>query len=271
MLMRKQQNTISPRAARGLQEDFLRRAGRNAEMMRLLAEQLPEDCLFNLVDDRDRIMSFNRANAANCNFRNEYEAVGRRIADLFPPVLAEYYLRLYRTVRRTGKPVLNRPMAHAADRSSTPRLGSVFPVYAADGRSIIGTAAFYRLKRDVKTSDNLGARIKAVTDHVETYYAERLTNTKLAEVAGLALSTFRRVFTERMQITPNDYIATIRVNHARELLTKTNRTLESIAEDCGFYDPSHFVKTFKKLRRETPSEYRRKAGETAAKGRSATR
>ena len=29
------------------------------------------------------------------------------------------------------------------------------------------------------------------------------------------------------------------------------------AHDCGFYDQSHFIRTFKRLRRQTPAQYRR--------------
>jgi len=30
-----------------------------------------------------------------------------------------------------------------------------------------------------------------------------------------------------------------------------------LAEACGFYDQSHFIRTFKRLRRQTPAQYRR--------------
>ncbi|MBO7686885.1 MAG: helix-turn-helix domain-containing protein, partial [Kiritimatiellae bacterium] len=30
-----------------------------------------------------------------------------------------------------------------------------------------------------------------------------------------------------------------------------------IAHACGFYDQSHFIRTFKRIRRQTPAQYRR--------------
>ena len=33
--------------------------------------------------------------------------------------------------------------------------------------------------------------------------------------------------------------------------------VHEIAEQCGFYDQSHFIRTFKRLRRQTPAQYRR--------------
>ena len=45
---------------------------------------------------------------------------------------------------------------------------------------------------------------------------------------------------------------------ARKLLADTDKTISDIAEECGFYDQSHFIKMFARLRRQTPSEYRRR-------------
>ena len=59
------------------------------------------------------------------------------------------------------------------------------------------------------------------------------------------------------QVLPGSYIATIRINHARKLLTTTGMKVHEIAEKCGFYDQSHFIRTFKRLRHQTPAQYRR--------------
>ena len=60
-----------------------------------------------------------------------------------------------------------------------------------------------------------------------------------------------------LHITPARYLATIRVNAAIRLLTSTNKLLTDIAHECGFYDQSHIIRTFKRLRRLTPAQYRR--------------
>ena len=60
-----------------------------------------------------------------------------------------------------------------------------------------------------------------------------------------------------MEMTTGDYIATIRINHARKLLATTDMKIFDIAEACGFYDQSHFIRTFKRIRRQTPAQYRR--------------
>ena len=57
--------------------------------------------------------------------------------------------------------------------------------------------------------------------------------------------------------SPSNENNTIRINAAIRLLTSTNKLLAEIVHDCGFYDQSHFIRTFKRLRRQTPAQYRR--------------
>lgn len=248
-------NTTALAHAKRFQRAFFRRAGKNVETLRQLAEIVP-GVRFNIVDAEDRIVTFNRENCANCNFRNEYEAVGRNVADLFPPVLANAYLTLYREVRQTGRPVLNRKTFHGADRSTTPRLANVFPVFDTKGK-IIGTACFYRpLSGESDPADWYGA-VRTAIRFIDAHFAEKITLAQLAEVSHLSPTTFRRTFVKVLDTTPSAYLATIRVNRARELLAKTDMTIEAIAAECGFYDSSHFVKTFRKLRHETPTAFRR--------------
>lgn len=78
----------------------------------------------------------------------------------------------------------------------------------------------------------------------------------LVRIAGVSETRFRRLFQNVMGITPGRYLVTIRLNAARRLLVTTNRLIADIATAVGFWDPSHFVKTFKRERNETPSHYR---------------
>ena len=73
----------------------------------------------------------------------------------------------------------------------------------------------------------------------------------------MSMSAFRRAFENIMETTPGAYITTIRINKARKLLSETSKTISDIAEECGFYDQSHFTKAFIRLRRQSPGEYRR--------------
>ena len=238
------------------QRQFFRKAGPNIEILRQMADSMP-DVRFNIVDCDNRVVAFNKANCANCNFRDESEIVGRRIEDAFPPILADAYISLYAEVRESGVPVRDRLCAHGSDRSTELRVTNVFPVRNGEGK-IIGTAAFYRpVSNGDITPEWYGALKKAIS-YIDAHYSEKIPLSTLAATAGMGSSTFRRVFTDRLSISPGEYISTIRINHARKLLTETSLTVEQIAAECGFFDQSHMTKIFKALRRVTPGEYRRR-------------
>jgi len=80
------------------------------------------------------------------------------------------------------------------------------------------------------------------------------------EAARLGIS--RRAFTERFkQITGEtwlSYIHTLRLNHARRLLAETDRTVSSIAFECGYGDLSNFYRMFSRGERLSPLDYRKK-------------
>ena len=237
------------------QADFFEKAGPNASIIRQIADAIP-GVMFNIVDTDERIVAFNRTNCEVCNFKDEMEVVGEKVSDLFPAVLAEAYLSLYREVRESGHPVLNRLTAHGADRSTNLRVANVFPLRDTTG-TVIGTAVFYRVVEAPHAKPDWYGAIKAAVAHIDAHFRERLALADLAQISGMSVTTFRRVFAQVMETTPGDYIATIRINHARRLLTTTNMKILDIAFECGFYDQSHLIRTFKRLRRQTPAQYRR--------------
>ncbi len=61
------------------------------------------------------------------------------------------------------------------------------------------------------------------------------------------------------------YVRHLRVDMAREFLKNPKKTIDDIAEDCGFTDRIHFSKVFKRLTGETPGQYRRLLNTTAKK------
>lgn len=238
-----------------LQRNFFRQAGPNIEVLRAAFDTL-RDTGFYITDANDRLIAFTRHNCEECNVPDETHVIGHTCAELFPPILADVYMKRDREVRRTGKHIINQAFTHSADRSTDIRIVSVFPIRNVRGK-IIGTFCIYR---SVSCGDNLPdwyGRIRTVVAHVDAHYAEPLTNAGLAAIAKMSLATFCRVFTATMQTTPNKYLTTIRLNAARKLLTTTDRLVSEIAAETGFWDQSHFVKAFKAERGQTPSQYRR--------------
>lgn len=240
---------------KALQREFLAKAGPNADVFKALFDTLP-NATFYMMDDEERIMAYNRRNCENSNFRSEDEVVGRKCSEVFPAVLADVYVARDREVRQTGQPIVNRVYGHGADRSTDLRIVSIYPLRDICGR-IVGTACLYRTASSGDSKPDWYGVVKEAVAYVDAHFAERLTLKTLAGISGTSVTSFRRVFRDIMEMTPGAYVSTIRVNHARKLLVTTRMKILDIALECGFYDQSHFVRTFKRLRRQTPAQYRR--------------
>ncbi len=84
-------------------------------------------------------------------------------------------------------------------------------------------------------------------------------NLKLEEYAALAnmsLSTFKRSFKSVFNESPGRWISNKKITLATQFLKTTDKTVNEIAYDCGFEDPSHFIKVFKRYENVTPLSYR---------------
>lgn len=83
----------------------------------------------------------------------------------------------------------------------------------------------------------------------------------LAEVAGLAVDTFRHRFRRSLGKSVHQSLLEIRIEVAAHKLLATPRSVSQIAMDTGFADHSHFTKVFHERVGTTPSDYRDAARE----------
>lgn len=72
----------------------------------------------------------------------------------------------------------------------------------------------------------------------------------------ISQKSFIQKFKKYYMLTPSEYIKLRKVNAAIALLQhKQNNKLVEVGLDSGFYDQSHFIKTFKKFCGYTPKEF----------------
>lgn len=93
--------------------------------------------------------------------------------------------------------------------------------------------------------------------YIETHFGDSdLSNDSLAHLSAFSPSYFIRQFKDICGITPHQYIQTIRIRSARRMLDTTSRSIEDIAEICGFSNASHFIMVFKRMTGMTPLQFR---------------
>jgi len=78
----------------------------------------------------------------------------------------------------------------------------------------------------------------------------------LAEKACLSKFHFCRIFKRYIGMNPMKFVASLRIERAKELLKKEGLTVSSVANAVGFRDMSNFIRQFKKVTGVTPRTYR---------------
>jgi AraC-like DNA-binding protein len=92
---------------------------------------------------------------------------------------------------------------------------------------------------------------------LESNYENEIQIPDLASKVFMSPQRFRRVFKDVTGMTPLDYINSIRINRAEELIKDGRLSIAEIAEQIGIYDTNYFSRLFKQKKGVTPSEFRR--------------
>lgn len=109
-------------------------------------------------------------------------------------------------------------------------------------------------------SRNKHTRSRKVVDSVREYILSNysdcdLSVEKISRSIYVDTSYIRRLFKKELNMTVTDYIADIRMQKAKELLSKGNMKLSEVAEKIGYNDNGYFSKCFKKYYGISPSVY----------------
>lgn len=103
----------------------------------------------------------------------------------------------------------------------------------------------------------LGERFAATREWALHRLGEPLTLDTLARQAEVSPRTFSRRFVEETGYTPMQWVMRARIDLARELLERSQRSVEQIAADVGLGTGANLRLHFQRILGTTPSEYRR--------------
>ncbi len=111
--------------------------------------------------------------------------------------------------------------------------------------------------RDSKMTGRYGDVILKAKAYIEKNYADpNTTLTTVSEAVNFSPNHFSAIFSQECKITFIEYLTNVRIEHAKELITKTDMKGYDIAYECGFSDPHYFSYIFKKNTGYSPREYR---------------
>jgi AraC-like DNA-binding protein len=100
--------------------------------------------------------------------------------------------------------------------------------------------------------------IEHTIEHMVNHYPEDLNLLDLAAIAGLSPSHYSRLFKKYSGHSPIDYLAHLRMDRAKELLSLSDYRLKAISQSVGYSDEFYFSRLFKKIVGMSPTAYVRK-------------
>lgn len=101
-----------------------------------------------------------------------------------------------------------------------------------------------------------GARLGPLLDHLRETLAENHSLSSMASRAGMSLRTFLRRFQALTGTTPGEWLATERLNRARDLLERGSLPVEEVATLAGFGSAATLRHHFRQRLGISPASYR---------------
>ena len=146
-----------------------------------------------------------------------------------------------------------------SERDTLLGLVSIFTSAEGEYRAVGSAILKQLLLKAVETVDEnaLPARmVEALDKYIRDNAGDDISNTEIGAIFGYHPFYISKVLKDRKGTTLRQYIIAYRLKLAKKLLSESAKSVNEVAEECGFNDPSYFTKTFKNAFGMTPKEYR---------------
>jgi len=121
----------------------------------------------------------------------------------------------------------------------------------------IGQQPFARLARSRQVDDAVIARCQT---WIAEHYHEPSPVAAMVRLSGLAERSFKRRFQQATGMSPLEYVHTLRLEEAKQMLEAGDRQIEAIANEVGYEDAGFFSRLFRRQVKLTPAQYRKRFG-----------
>lgn len=99
--------------------------------------------------------------------------------------------------------------------------------------------------------------IPKTLDYINAHFDEKLDLNALSALAGYSKNYYQHLFKSILGVTPQQYLLSVRIKAAKNLLSDPAVSLTEITYLCGFSSQSYFNYVFKSETDHTPLEYRK--------------
>lgn len=106
--------------------------------------------------------------------------------------------------------------------------------------------------------DNVGNITKKAKEYIKLNYKKQINLEDVSQSINVSSQYLSRLFKAETGENFIDYLTSIRIEKAKDLLQKTDMSIKEICFQIGYSDPNYFSRLFKKMLGLTPTEYKDK-------------
>lgn len=99
--------------------------------------------------------------------------------------------------------------------------------------------------------------LESLLKEIKRAPAKWWTVSEMAEFCNISENYLRKIFKDKLGVSPKNYIDNLRMNRAVEMLAISNRPISEIAADLGYLDTYHFIRRFSQIMGSSPARYRK--------------
>lgn len=109
---------------------------------------------------------------------------------------------------------------------------------------------------DKHSNNHQETYIKQAIEFIDTNYSRKIRIEEIASYVGINRKYLSQLFSQILNISPQNYLINFRLQKACDLLTSSSLSINEISNSVGYNDPFLFSKIFKKFKGMSPKVYR---------------
>ncbi len=110
------------------------------------------------------------------------------------------------------------------------------------------------------SEDHTNHLIKKAQEYIENNFHRDISLDDISRKLNISPYYFSKLFKEETGENYVEYVTERRINQAKNLLKKPDKSIKEICAEVGYSDPNYFSRIFKKYQGVTPTEYKENIG-----------
>jgi two-component system response regulator YesN len=143
------------------------------------------------------------------------------------------------------------------DASDSSRLFQDLQTLGEDEINAYARNRFEYLLKSTKASTvtNLSGVVKMAIQYMYEHYNENISLNDISKLVGVSVQYFSKLFKEEMGCNYVDWLNTLRIKRAKELINTSHLSIKEVGFKVGYNDPNYFSRIFKRYEGIAPTEY----------------